>query len=352
MSSEKLTMSGIEDDAGTAGGETVSGTAQSRKQKREAISPLVAPNVQHQKKTRPGSESESDNESDNSDDSVVNRQGTAITDASNVATGGDTPIFSRPMYPPDIMSVAQELKDMMLPEIKAVVCSQIPDMKSIVKDAVESALKDLNDKLNKQSEEIKELKTENEELRKELRKSNTDFETRVMQIEMANDTAEQYSRRNCLRIRGIPELVNEDTDRAVLDIARKLDVPMAVEDFDRSHRVGPATIKNRDVIVKFATYRARQRLYSKRKVLRDLPDMDKVFLNEDLTRTRGEILYYARRYIKDKQLKSAYSSDGKLFVYDNNETWHLIKTEKDLNAFSDLEELKEKIKLEKAERHH
>lgn len=234
----------------------------------------------------------------------------------------------------------------MLPQIKSIVEGQLLDIRQTIKATVEEALKGLSDTLQKHTEEINELRCEN----LKLQKQNSELDRRISQIEMDNDAAEQYSRRNCLRIRGIPESVSEDTDTVVLDVAKKLNVTMALEEIDRSHRVGAPTKRNRDIIVKFATYRTRQRLYSQRKALRDMERMGNVFVNEDLTRKRSEILFYARRFVKGKKLKSAYSSDGKIFVYDNGDNRHLIKTESDLNAFGDVEELKERLKAEKAGR--
>ena len=49
---------------------------------------------------------------------------------------------------------------------------------------------------------------------------------------------EQYSRRLCLDVSGIPETANEDTDRLIMDTARLAGVEIAKEDIDRSHRVG------------------------------------------------------------------------------------------------------------------
>ena len=43
---------------------------------------------------------------------------------------------------------------------------------------------------------------------------------RVQRLGEAADTAEQYSRRNCLRITGAAEAENEDTDNYVINLAK------------------------------------------------------------------------------------------------------------------------------------
>ena len=68
------------------------------------------------------------------------------------------------------------------------------------------------------------------------------------------DNAEQYSRRNSLRMSGVPETATENTDTLVLDAARAINSDIDLCDIDRSHRVGrPRAGKPRDIIVKFAT---------------------------------------------------------------------------------------------------
>lgn len=51
------------------------------------------------------------------------------------------------------------------------------------------------------------------------------------------DQLQQYSRRNNIRILGIKESPNENTDQLVCQIARSIGVDLAPTDLDRSHRV-------------------------------------------------------------------------------------------------------------------
>ena len=105
------------------------------------------------------------------------------------------------------------------------------------------------------------------------------WRTSLLEKESLKSRLEQYTRRNSVRISGIPEELSENTDGIVLKLAEKLDVPITSADIDRCHRVGKpdnrgrtaATTKmrHRDINVKFATYNARHRLYSMRKELRN-----------------------------------------------------------------------------------
>ena len=108
------------------------------------------------------------------------------------------------------------------------------------------------------------LRNENEE----LRKTNSELETRLSVVEYESDNLEQYSRRNSLRISGIPEEPDENTDQRVIQLAGGLGIDISPNDIDRSHRVGKLELdrgrtgrgplktkrRKRDILVKFARY--------------------------------------------------------------------------------------------------
>lgn len=101
-----------------------------------------------------------------------------------------------------------------------------------------------------------------------LEKENTELKQRVGALETALDNAEQYSRRNCLKITGVPESIEGSTDDYVCNLARAIDVDLSIEDIDRSHRLGKLRNapdqKPRDIIVKFVSYRKRALFYKAR----------------------------------------------------------------------------------------
>ena len=158
------------------------------------------------------------------------------------------------------------------------------DLSVIMKTAVSEVI---DDRLKKLHDENKRLTQENEELK-----------NRVTRLEQDIDDTEQYSRRNNLRISKLPESPNEDTDAIFLKIAETLNVPLTPGDIDRNHRVGrPGSKPQRDIIVKFVTYRVRERLFINRKKLRD-SELKGIYLNEDLTRKRSKLMFEARKQVK------------------------------------------------------
>jgi len=135
---------------------------------------------------------------------------------------------------------------------------------------------------------------------------------------------QRNSRRNNLRISGIKESPGENTDNAVLGIAKALGVELSPNDIGRSHRVGkPKTFASvtkddtpprpRDILVQFASYQGWDKLFVNKAGLKDSTH-NGVYLNEDLTCERSSILFKNPRmlqvpglptvtYIQDKRFK-------------------------------------------------
>ena len=180
-------------------------------------------------------------------------------------------------------------------------------------------------------DEIKELK----ELLSQKDDTITKLSDQISALEQKNDDLEQYTRRNSLRISGIKENPKEDCYQVVLDLANstlELDPPLTLTDIDRTHRSGtPQADRVRPILVKFATYRQRQRCMHQRSALRrKLPN---VYFNEDLTAKRSAVMWSARQAKKAKKIDGCWSSDGRLFIRTNSGTTHLIKDENDLDSY-------------------
>ena len=122
---------------------------------------------------------------------------------------------------------------------------------------------------------VSQLRKEVSELRELVKGKDTQLEelrNRVSALEDAADSQEQYSRRNSLRISGVPEADNEDILKLSLDLFNekmKLDPPVSTQFIDRVHRTGPAQgPKPRPILVKFATYQERKRVFKGRFTLK------------------------------------------------------------------------------------
>ena len=73
-----------------------------------------------------------------------------------------------------------------------------------------------------------------------LEKEVNDLQRKLADSAAEIEEQESYSRRNCLRIHGLTESDNEDTNELIVKFAKeKLQIDMVVEDIDRSHRLHP-----------------------------------------------------------------------------------------------------------------
>jgi hypothetical protein len=147
------------------------------------------------------------------------------------------------------------------------------------------------------------------------------------------DAAEQYSRRNCLLVHGIPELPNEDVVQAVIQFALvNLNVTVRHEDLDRCHRLGPprstaaqvaASGRPRPIIVKFARYLVREQIWSVKSRLAKKPFL----LTESLTRVRANILNAAKEIAGNRNV---WTQDGRIVVLCPDKTRLSVTRERDI----------------------
>uniref|UniRef100_A0A1Y1KYD8 Zinc finger DNA binding protein n=1 Tax=Photinus pyralis TaxID=7054 RepID=A0A1Y1KYD8_PHOPY len=128
------------------------------------------------------------------------------------------------------------------------------------------------------------------------------------------DQLEQYSRRNNLRVYGIPETKDEDTNLLVCQLIKeKLNVTVYPEDIDRSHRVGrEISNSTRPILVKFIAYYKKSEVFNNKKLFKKTP----YSVSEDLTKMRYDMLKAA----KTKFGKShVWTSDGRIMWLSNGQ---------------------------------
>ena len=215
----------------------------------------------------------------------------------------------------DILKVALKVKSLMITEINELINLKVEEATSYLR-------KDINS-----------LRSENAQLKDDLNKLEKKCTTDI-------DALEQYSRRSCLRIGGIPEIDNESTDKIVLDLANKLKANVNVHDIDRSHRVGRPREhqmgstdppKPREIIVKFSNTKARLELLKARSTLRK--SKDKVYINEDLTSLRNELAFKCRALRRAGKIKKVWIYNGNVFINQNNDKRVQVSCESDLKPY-------------------
>ena len=148
--------------------------------------------------------------------------------------------------------------------------------------------------------------------------------------ESATEIEEQeaYSRRNCLRIHGIAESANENTNELIVKLAReKLKIDMVVGDIDRSHRIYPRNLDSSEspktLIVKFSRFNVRDEFYRARTNLRG----SKIYVNEDPTKNR-QILFNKAR--KCEKVRKIWTNNCRITVLTKEDKKVRISSERDI----------------------
>lgn len=160
----------------------------------------------------------------------------------------------------------------------------------------------------------------------ELTMKNKALEERCVTLENHIEEAEQYSRKNCVEIHGVPEGEKENT-AGLLDLVKKVGdaVGMEISEamVDACHRFG---IKKTDggprgIIVKFVWRLDKDNLRDKKRGKRNLSTrhmglpVDKpVYVNESLTKTRRRLYGMARKFKSDNNWKFVWHRGGKIFL--------------------------------------
>lgn len=122
------------------------------------------------------------------------------------------------------------------------ICTTPEFLQELVNSVANAVTKVLENKINELSRELDQL---NED---------------VTALEYKHDNLEQYSRRNNIRIYGIPRTTDENIEEIVLDLFNhKLNCKVNSNDMEICHRVG----RNRDgkqaIFIKFFSYHIKQK---------------------------------------------------------------------------------------------
>lgn len=199
------------------------------------------------------------------------------------------------------------------------------------------------------TKEVKELKLENRSLKAQVFSSQSQIEKNTNDI----DDLEQYSRRDCLEIRGVPQLHNEDTDDLVKKVGELIDVDINYVDISTSHRLSDGIQRRSDgvqikrdpaIIVKFTKRSDRDDFYRSRKLLKGKTTEDlgfsrsppqPIFIAESLTKKKKDLFNLCLKVKKQFGYKFIWSFYGKICLRkDVNSPVLNIKTIDDLRKFN------------------
>ena len=225
-----------------------------------------------------------------------------------------------------------ELKEMLV-DIKIELSNIARENKKFAKEIAElrKLIYDQKIELDSLKASIKETENKNTAMEAELfaaRNKIDEQEDEIAELYRLQDNLEQYTRKQSLEVCGIPASAYASTEGAVLKIASALDVPMSAEDINISHKIKSNGVGT--ILVKFQSHKAKSRLYKARTKLKNFrltdifPDVStatrvaagpgRIFINENLTSYRKDLLRKANDKRKDGLIISVWSMDGKIFV--------------------------------------
>ena len=194
-----------------------------------------------------------------------------------------------------------------------------------------ATVKSLNTKCEKMEEALTALQEKNKALQQEYVSLKAQVLSSANDLKLAQkclNDLEQYTRRDCIEIRGIPlpeEPQEEETNDIVLQLSEKMGIPMERKDISISHRI-PSSRASVDpaIIVKFVRREMRENLYRARKRLKSITTADlgfpvdkKIFINESLTSKNKELFKDCLKFKKDNSYKFLWTNAGKIFLRRN-----------------------------------
>ena len=207
---------------------------------------------------------------------------------------------------------------------------------------VNAKYEELLEMMKSSKEERKALKDENKILKATIRSIESSLES----VTRVNNDLEQYTRKECVEIRGIPVAATpseEQTNNIATNVGKLLGMDITQNDISVSHRM-PQSQKHKGkpgppaIIVKFTRRDVKDNFYRARKQLKDLTTRDlgyskknKIYLAESLTERNWILFRDCLKVKKDMEFKFIWTLNGKIFMRkDKDSAVHHINNKGDL----------------------
>ena len=222
------------------------------------------------------------------------------------------------------------LKDihMLLIEVQGTVKALLRTSNKLTEDVARNRKEIMNirEELTNQNKYVASLEKELKEANKIVKEHSED----IIDLQVNLDNFEQYSRKNSLEFCGIPDnILIMSTDRAVCKIAQAAGVEIEEDDIEISHRIRQKR-GSKPTLAKFISHKTKSKIYKARIRLRSVsissvfPDcftlttddepQPKIFINENLTPYRREMMRIAGEKRSGGKIISFWSLDGKIFI--------------------------------------
>ena len=188
-------------------------------------------------------------------------------------------------------------------------------------------------KMDSLERQTKTLAQENDRLRSESAKMNKE----ISDLRSSIDEQTQYTRRECLEIRGVPVSAGEDTNEIVKKIGALIEVDINDTDISISHRIplsnngesGSTPTRHSAIVVKFTNRRIRDCFYKARPKLKsyNISDLglgrygeNNIFIQDSLTETKRKLLKNCLKFRKEQNYKFIWTYYGVIYLRRNEHT--------------------------------
>lgn len=184
-----------------------------------------------------------------------------------------------------LKSLKETWSNEFLPNIRKEIRKELDPLKASIHDLnkrfdeIEKSQKFLSSQYDTVLSAVQNLKKSNQGMEKRVQQIEQDIDNlnnNGFDIEVKLDELEQYTRRDCLEITGIPIVPNDNPVLLVREMSEVMGVDLDVNDISIAHRLPPTKKVKDRLIVKFTRREKRDEIYRKRKNLKskrtkDLP---------------------------------------------------------------------------------
>ena len=160
-----------------------------------------------------------------------------------------------------------------------------------------------NEFINMKNIIIKKLQDENAQLKETI----ANLQHKVIVLETAMNSVEQYDRRNNIEITGIPDdMEDKNLEHSVTEIFKAADIQISHNDVEDCHRIGKPKCNSKKTIMRLVNRKyCKEILYNKRKFKNfDGSKIDmsntKIFVNENLTNYNHQLAFNCRKLKREK----------------------------------------------------
>ena len=143
----------------------------------------------------------------------------------------------------------------------------------------------------------------------------------------ANNDLEKYTRRECVEIGGVLQILEELTNSIVKDMGKAIGVDITDTDISVSHRLPPSkSYKGKKpgpspIIVKFVRRDTKDAFYQARLKLKEMKSNDlgfpgehRMYISESLSPRNRELFNEAYKLKNDLEYKFLWTSNGRVFL--------------------------------------